>query len=81
MKSKWKLSDSDINFITLIGDPTTKFQKKTYSLTETQAKAILELRLHRLRRSKNKVEKKDKSRESETITILVLNLCIVNSQD
>ena len=48
MKSKWKLSDSDINFITLIGDQTTKFQKKTYSLTETQAKAILELRLHRL---------------------------------
>ena len=37
MKSKWKLSDSDINFITLIGDQTNKFQKNTYSLTETQA--------------------------------------------
>jgi DNA gyrase subunit A len=33
MKSKWRLSDSDINFITLIGDQTTTLQKKTYSLT------------------------------------------------
>ena len=47
MKSKWKLSDSDIKYIALIGDQTHQLQKKIYSLTETQTKAILEIKLHR----------------------------------
>ena len=77
MKSKWKLSDSDINFITLIGDQTTKFQKKTYSLTETQAKAILELRLHRL----TSLEREDIKKDLENIVLEIKNyLEILNSR-
>jgi DNA gyrase subunit A len=63
MKSKWKLSDSDINYINLIGDQTNTLQKNTYSLTETQTKAILELRLHRL----TSLERDDIKKDLENI--------------
>lgn len=48
VKSRWKLSKYNFNFINLIEDQTNHLIKDSYSLTDTQAKAILDLRLHRL---------------------------------
>ena len=45
---KWKLSEKNINFIKLVDEGTTQLNKNIFILTETQARAILELRLHRL---------------------------------
>ena len=76
IKSKWKLSNSDINFITLIGDQTTKFQKNIYSLTENQAKAILELKLHKL----TTLERVDIKKDLEEVVLEIKNyLEILNS--
>jgi len=48
INKKWKLSEQNINFIKLVDEGTTQLNKNIFTLTETQAKAILELRLHRL---------------------------------
>ncbi len=48
INKKWKLSDQNINFIKLVDEGTTQLNKNIFTLTETQARAILELRLHRL---------------------------------
>ena len=48
VNTKWKLLESNINFIKLIEDQTSRLVKGFYNLTDNQAKAILELRLHRL---------------------------------
>ncbi len=48
MTRRWDVS-SIAPLLTLVDDPEHTFdEKKTYQLTESQAKAILELRLHRL---------------------------------
>ena len=48
INKKWKLSEQNINFINLVDEGTNQLNKNIFSLTETQARAILELRLHRL---------------------------------
>ncbi len=48
IKKKWKLSEKNLNFIRLVDDENTQVEKNIFQFTEAQAKAILELRLHRL---------------------------------
>ena len=48
INKKWKLSEQNINFIKLVDEATTQLNKNIFTLTESQARAILELRLHRL---------------------------------
>ena len=48
LNKKWKLSDENTTFIKLVDEGTSQLDKNTFIFTETQAKAILELRLHRL---------------------------------
>ncbi|MDC0232403.1 DNA gyrase subunit A [Pelagibacteraceae bacterium] len=48
INKKWKLSEQNINFIKLVDEGTTQLNKNIFALTENQARAILELRLHRL---------------------------------
>ncbi len=48
INKKWKLTEQNINFIKLVDEGTTQLNKNIFILTETQARAILELRLHRL---------------------------------
>ncbi len=48
INKKWKLSEQNINFIKLVNENNNQINKNIFILTETQAKAILELRLHRL---------------------------------
>ena len=78
IKTKWQLSESNINFITLIEDQTSRLDKGFYNLTETQAKAILELRLHRL----TSLERNDIKKELEVIVLEIKNyLEILNSRE
>ena len=48
INKKWKLSEQNVNFIKLVDEGTTQLNKNIFTLTESQARAILELRLHRL---------------------------------
>ena len=48
INKKWKLSEQNINFIKLVDEGTTQLNNNIFTLTESQARAILELRLHRL---------------------------------
>jgi len=48
IKKKWKLSEKNLNFIRLVNDENTQVEKNIFQFTKAQAKAILELRLHRL---------------------------------
>ncbi|MDC1054424.1 DNA gyrase subunit A [Alphaproteobacteria bacterium] len=48
INKKWKLSEQNINFIKLVDEGTTQLNKNIFTLSESQARAILELRLHRL---------------------------------
>ena len=48
LKAKWKLTDDNTNLITLVEDSSARIENNLYKLTETQARSILELRLHRL---------------------------------
>ena len=48
INKKWKLSEQNINFIKLVDEGALQLNKNVFTLTETQARAILELRLHRL---------------------------------
>ena len=48
INKKWKLSEQNVNFIKLVDEDTTQLDKNIFILTDSQARAILELRLHRL---------------------------------
>ena len=48
INKKWELSEQNINFIKLVDEGATQLNKNIFTLTESQARAILELRLHRL---------------------------------
>ena len=48
INKKWQLSEKNVNFIKLVDEGTTQLNKNIFTLTESQARAILELRLHRL---------------------------------
>ncbi|MDB0003061.1 DNA gyrase subunit A [Alphaproteobacteria bacterium] len=65
INKKWKLSEQNINFIKLVDEGTTQLNKNIFTLTETQAKAILELRLHRL----TSLERDDIQKDLEQLII------------
>ena len=48
MKKNWKLNDKNNNFIKYLDEGTNQVSKNYYSLSEIQAKAILDLRLNKL---------------------------------
>jgi len=48
INKKWKLNDKNINFIKLVDDENTQIEKNIFIFTDSQVRAILELRLHRL---------------------------------
>ena len=48
INKKWELSEQNINFIKLVDEGTTQLNNNIFTLSESQARAILELRLHRL---------------------------------
>jgi len=78
VKTKWQLFESNINFITLIEDQTSRLDEGFYNLTETQAKAILELKLHRL----TSLERDDIKKELEEIVLEIKKyLEILNSRE
>ena len=65
INKKWKLSEQNINFIKLVDEGNTQLNKNIFTLTETQAKAILELRLHRL----TSLERDDIQKDLEQLII------------
>ena len=78
LKKKWKLTKSNLNFIILIEDQTNQLFKNFYSFTETQTKAILELKLHKL----TSLERDDIKKELENIILEIKNyLEILNSRN
>ena len=77
LKTKWELTQQNINFIKLIEDETTRVKENYYNLTDTQAKAILDLRLHRL----TSLEREDIKKDLEKIVLEIKNyLEILNSR-
>ena len=77
INNKWKLSKYNTNFIKLIEDDLTRLNGNFYLLTDVQAKAILELRLHRLTSLERDVIKKD----LENLVVEIKNyLEILNSR-
>ena len=73
----WKLNELNINFITLIEDESTNLENKFYHLTENQAKAILDLRLHRL----TSLERDDIKKDLEKIVLEIKGyLEVLNSR-
>jgi len=78
IKTKWKLSNDNTNFISLIEENTDNLESNIYLLTDTQAKAILELRLHRL----TSLEREDIKNDLKSIVLEIKNyLEILNSRD
>ncbi len=65
INKKWKLSEQNINFINLVDEGTTQLNQNIFTLTETQARAILELRLHRL----TSLERDDIQKDLEQLII------------
>ena len=65
IKTKWKLSKENIDFIKLIDDQTSQINGNSFQLTENQAKSILELRLHRL----TSLEREDIKKDLEKIVL------------
>ncbi|SVD32334.1 uncharacterized protein METZ01_LOCUS385188, partial [marine metagenome] len=75
---KWKLTETNVNFIKLIEDETIKLSDKSYIFTENQAKAILDLRLHKL----TSLERDDIKKELESIILKIKGyLNILNSRE
>ena len=78
MNNKWKLSKSNIDFIKLVEDDISRLDNDIYKLTEIQAKAILDLRLHRL----TSLERSDITKDLESLIIEIKGyLEILNSRE
>ena len=76
-KLKWKISKSNVNFIKLIEENSNQLVKDIFQLSGDQAKAILELRLHRL----TSIEQDDIKKNLENIVHEIQNyLDVLNSQ-
>ena len=74
---KWKLSKNNINFIKLVEDQTLQIKDNFFLFSESQAKAILELRLHRL----TSLERDDIQKDLEKIILEIKSyLEILNSR-
>jgi len=65
INKKWKLNDKNINFIKLVDEENTQLNKNIFILTKAQARAILELRLHRL----TSLERDDIQKDLEEIIL------------
>ena len=65
INKKWELSDQNINFIKLVDEETTQLDKNIFILTDSQARSILELRLHRL----TSLERDDIQKDLEKLII------------
>ena len=65
MNKKWKLQDKNINLIKLIEDENDQINSNHYIFSETQAKAILELKLHKL----TSIERDDLKNDLEKIVL------------
>ena len=75
---KWKLTETNVNFIKLIEDQTIKLSNNSYIFTENQVKAILDLRLHKL----TSLERDDIKKELESIILEIKGyLKILNSRE
>ena len=78
IKNKWKISKSNVNFIKLIEDRTSQLINDRFTFSESQAKAILELRLSKL----TSLEREDIKKELEQIIIEIKGyLEILNSRE
>ena len=78
IKKKWQLSETNINFIKLVEDHTSQLFDNTYIFAEKQAKAILDLRLHKL----TSLERDDIKKELENIILEIKSyLKILNSRE
>ncbi len=77
IKKKWKLKEENNNFIKLVEDANSNLSDKIYILSEQQAKAILELKLHRL----TSLERDDIKKDLEDIILEIKKyLDILNSR-
>ena len=77
IKLKWKINKDNINFINIIDENSNQLFKNLYQLSEDQAKAILELRLHRL----TNIEREDIKKDLEGLIIEIENyITILNSR-
>ncbi len=65
INKKWKLTEQNVNFIKLVDEETTQLNKNIFILTDSQARAILELRLHRL----TSLERDDIQKDLEELII------------
>jgi len=78
INKKWKLSENNINFIKLVEDNTTQLKKEIFNFSETQAKAILELRLQKL----TALERDDIQKDLEELILEIKKyLEILNSRE
>ena len=68
-KLKWKISKSNVNFIKIIEENSNQLVKDIFQLSGDQAKAILELRLHRL----TSIEQDDIKKNLENIVHEIQN--------
>ena len=65
INKKWKLNEQNVNFIKLVDEETTQLDKNIFILTDSQTRAILELRLHRL----TSLERDDIQKDLEELII------------
>ncbi len=78
IKKKFKLSKENLDLIKLVEDPTSKINDEFYSLSDTQAKSILDLRLNKLTSLERNTIKKDLEESVLEINNL---LSILNSRE
>ena len=77
LKKKWKLNNKNNNFIKYLDEDTNQVTKDYYSLSENQAKAILDLRLNKL----TNLEKNEIIKELENLIVDIKKfLEILNSR-
>ena len=77
IKKKWKLKKENSNFIKLVEDYNSQLKNDVYVLSEDQAKAILELKLHKL----TSLERDDIKKDLEILVMEIKKyLDILNSR-
>ncbi len=77
ISKKWKLSKDNINFIKLVDDQSNQLKNDKFSLSDSQARAILELRLQKL----TALERDDIQKDLEQLILEIKNhLEILNSR-
>ncbi len=78
IKKKWKVSKQNLNFIKSVEDDTVELKNNTFNFSDSQAKAILELRLQKL----TALEREDIQKDLESLILEIKNyLSILNSRD